>query len=108
LEYRLKKQSDFDLLFRKGKKSFSNSMMMLYISSSSLKVGYSLSKKHGKAVTRNRIKRQLRAAFRTIKPQVKCNYHIVFLPKVMNDYSYKVFLRDMKYLLSKEKLTNGQ
>ena len=62
--YRLKRKSDFDKLFSKGKKVYSRSLTMLYFPSEDFKIGYSVSKKHGNAVKRNRIKRLLRASAR--------------------------------------------
>ena len=75
---------------------------MIYHPARSLKVGYSVSKKHGKSVVRNRVKRLMRAAFYNVKPQIKQNVYIIFLPKVRENYSYAEFLKDMKYMLSKE------
>ena len=65
-------------------------------------MGYSVSKKHGKSVVRNRIKRLLRASFNTLKNDIKPNYYIIFLPRVKENYSFAIFKRDMKYLLEKE------
>ena len=78
--------------------------MMLYSKSNELKIGYSLSKKHGKAVRRNKIKRLLRAATREVFKDLNINYHVVFLPKVQEEYSFKEYVKDMAYLLKKENL----
>ena len=67
-----------------------------------LKAGYSVSKKHGKSVTRNRIKRLLRAAFNALKKEISGGYIMIFLPKVREDYRFDVFLKEMRYLLEKE------
>ena len=82
MDQRLKRKSDFDKVFSKGKKCYGRSLKMLYINSDSLKIGFSVSKKHGNAVVRNRIKRLLRAALRENLPYIKNNYFIVFLPKI--------------------------
>ena len=78
--------------------------MMLYSKSNYLKIGYSLSKKHGKAVRRNKIKRLLRAAAREVFKDFNVSYNIVFLPKVQEEYSYKEYVKDMAFILKKENL----
>ena len=100
-DYRLKKQKDFDLVFKNGKKVFSNSLTMVFYNASQLKVGFCVSKKHGGSVQRNRIKRLLRESFRSFTPNLRQNFFFVFIPKVSLDYNLKTFKKDMEYLLKK-------
>lgn len=102
--YRLKRKSDFDKLFSKGKKIYSRSLTMLYFPSEDFKIGYSVSKKHGNAVKRNRIKRLLRASAREAFKDLKKNYRIVIMPKVRDEYLYEKFVSEMNYLKKKENL----
>ena len=103
MDYRLKKTKDFDLVFKKGKKIYSESLTLVYIKRDQLKVGFAVSKKHGGSVKRNRIKRLLREAFRSFLPISTQNFFFVFLPKVKDDYTLDVFKKDMEYLLRKVK-----
>ena len=74
---------------------------MLYIRSDQLKIGYSVSKKHGHAVVRNRIKRLIRAAAREVFKDYEAPLYIVFMPKKSDEYSYDEFLKDMRSAYNK-------
>ncbi len=100
-DYRLKKEKDFNLVFGKGKRVFANSLTLLYFKAENLKAGYCVSKKHGKSVIRNRIKRLLRESFRSFTPNIRQNFFFVFIPKVAKDYSLEIFKQDMQYLFKK-------
>ena len=102
--YRLKKQSDFNRLFQKGKRAFSPSLTMLYSPNKKMTMGVSVGKKHGKSVQRNRIKRLIREAFRSVQDEMQGSYAFVLIPKVREEYSFKTFKRDLQCMIKKEKL----
>ncbi|MBQ9485595.1 MAG: ribonuclease P protein component [Clostridia bacterium] len=102
-DYRLKKEKDFDRVFKNGKRLFSDSLTLVYLPSKELKVGFAVGKKHGGSVKRNRIKRLLRESFRSFSPETMKNFFFVFIPKIKDEYNYHVFLKDMEYLLNKGK-----
>ena len=103
MDYRLKKEKDFNLVFKKGKRLFSNSLTVVYFPSTELKAGFAVSKKHGKSVQRNKIKRLLRESFRSFIPRFGQNFFFVFIPKVNENkiYSVKKFTEDMEYIFKK-------
>lgn len=101
MDYRLKKEKDFDLVFKKGKRIFSSNLTLVYLESKETKVGYAVGKKHGGSVKRNRIKRILRESFRSFTPFLRQNFFFVFIPKVAEDYSLESFKKNMEYLLKK-------
>lgn len=107
MDIRLKKRSDFDKVFKKGKRIYSKSLMIVYVPAKETKIGLSVSKKNGGAVVRNRIKRLLRAVFRGYMGNINGCYHIVAVPRIADDYSFAVFDRDVRYMLTKENLLNG-
>ena len=101
---RIKKQADFQKLFRKGKRAFTPSFTMVYSPSQQMRMGISIGKKHGKSVQRNRIKRLLREAFRLTQGEMKGNYSVVLIPKVCEEYSFKTFEKHLQCMIKKEKL----
>lgn len=100
-DYRLKKEKDFNLVFKKGKRLYSDSLTVIYFPSNAIKAGFAVSKKHGGSVKRNRIKRLLRESFRSFIPFLGQNFFFVFIPKVKDDYSLDEFKKNMQYLFKK-------
>ena len=100
-DYRLKKEKDFNLVFKKGKRLFSHSITVVYIPYNELKAGFAVGKKHGGSVKRNRIKRLMRESFRSFIPEISGNYAFVFIPKIKEEYSLEKFKKDMGYIFRK-------
>ena len=70
-----------------------------------LRMGLSVSKKHGNAVARNRWKRILRDAFRLARPELPVGIDLILIPVVVDEDS-RPSARDLKQALiqSVEKL----
>lgn len=102
--YKLKKQSDFEKLFKKGKRAFSSSLTMIYRPSNKTTMGISIGKRHGKSVKRNRIKRLIREAFRSEMALLKKEYAIIFIPKVSEKYEFKVYKNHIRQMIEKDGL----
>lgn len=98
---RIKKNQDFQKLFQRGKKVFSPTITLLYFESAKLSLGVAVSKKHGKAVKRNRIKRLLRAVFSENCDILQKPYSIILIPKVAEEYSYKAFEKSIRICFKK-------
>ena len=75
--YRLKKNRAFQYVYRKGHSVACRNLVMLLAPGRELKIGFSVSKKTGNAVTRNRIKRRLRECFRPYLGDVKTGLYVI-------------------------------
>ena len=80
---RLKKRYQFNYVYKNGT-HFSSSALVLYVTPSrtkSIKVGFSVTKKIGKATVRNLVKRRLREIVRNSLPNLKQNYNIIVVAR---------------------------
>ena len=75
----LTRPEDFHSVYNKGTLKFGKYVVVtaLSLDQSVSRVGYSVSKKIGNAVTRNRVKRRLREIIRGMAPQIRPGYNIV-------------------------------
>lgn len=82
--FRIKKDSDFQSVF-KGGKSFANRQFVIYMYKNELnvpfRIGLSVSKKVGNAVTRNRIKRHVRQSFTEMKEEIVPGYDFIIIAR---------------------------
>ena len=77
--------------------------VLLYCASNNKqsKVGFSVSKKFGKAVQRNRIRRQLKAAVSVVMPNARDGFNAVFIPRRHDAYQYDEILSSVQKLFEK-------
>ncbi len=76
-DHRLKKNKQFTYIFRKGDRVHTKNFILFYVKSKykHYKIGYSISKKEGKANKRNLLKRRLKEIVRlNLLPQDNYNY----------------------------------
>ena len=97
----LKKEKDFNKVFKSGKRAFSDTITLYYLPSSEFKVGFAVSKKHGTSVKRNRIKRLLREAFRSFSFENNPEFFFVILPKISEDYTLDGFKKGLTKVFKK-------
>lgn len=67
---RLNKHGSFSYVYRNGKRYAEQDVVLICTPARSVRVGFSVSNKVGKAVVRNKVKRRLRASVQSRLPQL--------------------------------------
>jgi ribonuclease P protein component len=111
--YRLQHWKDFQKVYRQGTRYGSSHLTLLAIAQkeqpTATRIGISVSQKVSKkAVIRNRIKRQIRAALRELLPDLSPGWKVVVVvrPSAL-ECKYEHFLRELKQLLMKANIIDG-
>lgn len=100
---KLRKNNDFSVVYKKGKYIVTK-QIVLYYKKNDLdvtRVGFSVSKKVGKSVTRNRAKRLIKESFRLNYKNPVC-YDLIFVARSgIDEFSFAEIEKALKYLLRK-------
>lgn len=99
--YRLQKNKTFQYVYHRGKSAACRDLVMLVAKGRGVKVGFSVSKKVGNAVTRNKVKRRLRECFRPYLRDVKSGLYIIVARPSAAQATFQSLQRDVRYLLKK-------
>ncbi|MDD3244465.1 MAG: ribonuclease P protein component [Eubacteriales bacterium] len=102
--YSLKENSAFQFVYRRGKSASNKELVLLFVRQGKLKIGFSVSKKLGNAVTRNHIKRLLREAIRPRIPRLKCGYYVFIARGGAVQADLRSLDRSVENLLSRQRL----
>jgi len=116
-QHRLKRRLIFQSVYQQGIRRTSRYFVILALpvdksacsNSIYTQIGISVSRKVSKkAVIRNRIKRHIRIAFRSLLPQISSPWYIVIVVKPeVKECNYEHFLRELEKLLIKANIING-
>lgn len=106
--YRVKKNSEFQEILESGK-SFANRELVIYYkekpSQNHFRIGISVGKKIGNAVTRNRIKRYIRESFIQLEEKVLKEVDIIIIArKPVVHMDSKKIKKSLVHLLRKQRL----
>jgi len=103
----LKKPSEFSKVYKRGK-SFADKNIVVYYMPNQLgftRVGFSISKKVGNSVVRNRVRRLIRESFR-VNFESFGSYDFIFVARVRSsEVEYHEITKSLKYIFKKISLS---
>jgi ribonuclease P protein component len=104
---KLRKNYEFKYVYNNGK-VYTNNLLVMYIAKNKSdynKVGFSVSKKVGNSVERNKVRRRIKECFRLNSFDIKKGYNIVFVSRVRaKDASYSELERAMISIFKKSQI----
>ncbi|MEG0257759.1 MAG: ribonuclease P protein component [Christensenella sp.] len=98
----LKKNKEFNFVYRRGKPAGGRLFTLIFVKSKygGVRVGFSVSKKIGNSVVRNRVRRRLKEAYRALLPDMSGQHSLVFVAKpTVAEAEYTEICREMRKLL---------
>ena len=102
--FRLRKNYQFNYVYKNGKSVSDKNMVIVYCRNKNgkPKVGFSISKKFGKAVKRNKMRRRLREIVYKRYGALDSRFNYVFLPRgVCADITFAEIVSSVERLMSK-------
>lgn len=106
-QYRLSRNSQFSYVYRRGARASGKDLSLLYIKSGQKRVGFSVSKKVGCAVVRNRTKRRLRECMRPQLPELKNGLYVIVAHPSAAERSFVQLQHTLEVLMRKLALHRG-
>ena len=111
-EFYLKKNSDFQDVYRHGR-SFANRLLVMYVlpnqGSTSSRIGISVSKKVGNSVIRHRVKRLIRESHRLNRQKIAGGFDIVVIARnEAKNRNYWDIEKAFMHLAAKHRLTERE
>ena len=89
-KYRLKKNYQYNYVYKHAEKVSDRFFIVLYCESKvkQSKIGFSVSKKYGCAVVRNKLRRQMKSAAMQFASKMVPYYNVVIVPRRMPPYNF--------------------
>lgn len=102
-EQRIRSGSDFDRAYSYKLRAGDQHLLVFCVPNdvANTRIGLSVSKKHGNAVRRSRIKRLLREAFRLSQHQLPYGLDLVLIPRQNSGAALDDYQKSLKYLARK-------
>ena len=106
-KFRIRKNMEFKDIYKSGK-NYWNRNLILYVKKNDLnrtRVGYTITKKLGNAVERNRLRRKMKEIYRLNFYNIEEGYDLIFIAKKnIKDIPYKELEGSMLHIMSLAKL----
>ena len=101
-KYRIKRNKEISRIFQQGRRASDSLITLRALPNADMEVrarlGVAVTKRHGGAVRRNRIKRLCREAFRLVRYELPGGYDYVILPHVGAELTLEKLIRSLKAL----------
>lgn len=107
-QHRLSRNRQFNYVYRKGMKTSCRELTLLYVRNSQKRVGFSVSKKVGGAVTRNLVKRRLRECVRPELAALKSGLYVIVARPVAAERSFAELRRGVEGMFHRLALYQGE
>lgn len=108
--YRLRSNMEFKKVYNGGR-NYWNRNLVLYVRRNNMvnsRVGYSITKKIGNSVVRNKIRRRMKEIYRLNFDNIKNGYDLIFIPKRnIVDISFKDLESAMLHIMKLSKVYKG-
>ncbi|MEG0863458.1 MAG: ribonuclease P protein component [Clostridia bacterium] len=98
---RLGPNRQFSYVYRRGKRASCKDLTLLYVRNNQKRIGFSVSKKVGVAVVRNRTKRRLRECIRPLLPEMKNGLYVFVARPSAAECTFLELRAQVKALLKK-------
>ncbi len=107
-KYRLTKHGSFRYVYNKGERLGTSKFGLVFVKGKSLKVGFSVNNKVGCAVTRNKLKRRLRAIVREFVPMLNSAQIVIVAKPAAAVCSFDEIKAEILRLFAKAKLIKDE
>lgn len=103
--YRVTRRKDIERLFSRGRRASDRMITLLAMAneepSGRTRAGVAVSKKHGNAVRRNRVKRLCREAFRLTRCELPGGWDFMIIPRIRKDISVQELQASIRTLAAR-------
>lgn len=100
----LKKNMEFRRVYQRGKSTANRNLVLYYLpnNGTELRMGITVSKKVGKSVVRNLVKRRIRESLRELEPLMPQGYDLVWIARAScRETDYKTIKSAVRHLVKK-------